>query len=199
MKGPRVAAWSNRIASVKRPRVKSSVARPEVGKFSDRLFRHKDAGDSLALLLRRRLDLAHFVERSNHIVDQLSTFVDVRDLAASEYDRDDDLILVAKKPARLIELEVDVVLSGFWPEANLLNLALMRVGFAVLLLLLIFELAEIHDSANRGSLAGRNLDQVQIQLPSGRHGLIGGHDSQLSAVGSDNPNRRYTYLIVDSL
>ena len=117
---------------------------------------------------RRRLDLAHFLELLDDVVDHFAAFLDVGHFAAAKDDRDDHLVFVLEKGAGLVQLEGDVVLAGLGPNANLLDLALMGVSLAQPLLLLVLELPIIHDAADGRSLVGRDLDEIKICFSSPR-------------------------------
>jgi hypothetical protein len=75
----------------------------------------------------------------------------------------------------------------------------MRVRFVLPLLLLILELAEIHDSADGRALVRRHFDQIQIGLAGGSQGLFGGHDAQLFPFRGNDADRRDADLFVDPL
>jgi hypothetical protein len=76
----------------------------------------------------------------------------------------------------------------------------MRLGaFGLLSLLLVFELAEIHDPANRRPLIGCHLDQIQPGL-SGRFQRVSrSQDSQLFIILSDDSYRGNADLFVDPM
>ena len=105
----------------------------------------------------------------------LLAFADVGQLTSAEDDRDDDLILVGQKLASAIDLHLDVMFTGLWADADLLDLAVMDVPLVPLLLLLVvLELAKVHDPADRRALVRGHLDQIQFRFAGGRQGLIGG-------------------------
>ena len=81
------------------------------------------------------------------------------------------LSLCCKKRAGLVQLEGDVVLARLGANADFLDLALMGVALGQPLLLLILELAVVHDPADGRPLVGSDLDQIQIGFASLASGL----------------------------
>jgi hypothetical protein len=120
-------------------------------------------------------------------------------LTAAKHDRHDDLVFVEEEATSLGDLEFDVVIARFRTEADFLDLGVMNVGFVVLLLLLIFELAEVHDSAHRWLFIRRHLDQIEAGVSRERQGVVCGHDAKLATVGSDDTDRRDPDLFVDAM
>lgn len=144
-------------------------------------------------------DFADVFELLHDLLHHPLTFFDVGHLSAAEHDRHDDLVLVKKKTAGLSNLEIDVVVARLGTKPNLLDLGVMDVGFVMLLFLLIFELAEVHDPANRRLLIRCHLHQIEAGVSREREGVVGGHDAQLAAVGSDDTDRRDPDLVVDAM
>ena len=58
-----------------------------------------------------------------------------------------------------------------------------------LFILLVLELAKVHDPANRRSLVGCDLDEVQLGIPRTAHRFIKRDDSVLGAIGTDDSQR----------
>jgi hypothetical protein len=152
-----------------------------------------------AHLLRRRIDLGDGIERGEHALHHALALVDVRQFTPPEHDRHDDLVLVHQERLRLIHLELDVVLAGLGAEADLLDLGVVDVRLVVLLLLLVLELAEVHDPADGRLLVRRHLDEVEARLPRQVQGLVRGDDAQLGAVGPDHADRSDPDLVVDAV
>jgi len=71
-----------------------------------------------------------------------------------------------RKPHGVLDLEVQVVALGVGAHADALHLAGLGLlgGVLELLLLLIAELAVVHDAADRGTGLRRHLDQVEAPL-----------------------------------
>lgn len=120
-------------------------------------------------------------------------------LTTAEDHRDDDLIFMFEKRSGLSHLELDVMLARLGPQPNLFDLGLMDVSLVMLPFLLVFELAEIHDSADGRLLIRSHLHQVETAISGDAESLVGGEDSQLASVCSDHSNRSDTDLIVDAM
>jgi hypothetical protein len=75
----------------------------------------------------------------------------------------------------------------------------MDVGLVLLLLLLVLELAEVHDPADRRLLVGRHLHQIQPRLPRDGESLLGRDDAELAALCGYDPDRRDADLLVDAM
>ena len=119
--------------------------------------------------------------------------------AAAKHNRHDDLVFVLQKTLRLIHLEIDVVFAGLWPQPDLLDFCLVDVRTMEFFLLLLLELAEVHDPTDRRLLVGRNLDEIEARLPSAVEGLFRRDDPELSAIGGDHPDRRDPDLLIDAM
>jgi hypothetical protein len=163
------------------------------------LTRGKRAHQPPPHLLRRRLDFADRVEHLEDVSHDSLPLVDVRQFTAAKHHRHDDLVLVLQKPFRLVDLEFDVVLTRLRTETNLLDLRVVNVSLVLFLLLLIFELAEIHDSADGRLFVGSHLHQIQTGFPGEAERLLGGDDAELPAFGGDDPNRSDPNLLVDAV
>jgi hypothetical protein len=73
------------------------------------------------------------------------------------------------------------------------------VGLVKFLLLLVLELAEVHDSADGRLLVGRHLDEVEAGLTREIQGLLGGDDPELASLRRDHADRRDADLLVDAM
>lgn len=103
---------------------------------------------NFAMLLKLRDDAFHY----------FSAFVDVRVFATSEKNRHLHLVVVLKESNRLLDLEVDIVVTGLRPDANLFQLGLMCLSLFALLFLVVFELSKVHDSTNGRLCLGSDLN-----------------------------------------
>jgi len=119
--------------------------------------------------------------------------------AAAKHHRDDHLVFVLQKSFRLIHLEIDVVLACLGTQANFLDLGLMHVRAVEFLLLLVFELAEVHDPADGRLFVRCHLDQIETGLASARQCFFGRDDPELFAVAGDYPDRGDPDLLVDTM
>jgi hypothetical protein len=75
----------------------------------------------------------------------------------------------------------------------------MRVAFVNPFLLLILELAVIHDPANRRLLLRGDFHEVESDLAGALQSLNGFDDAQHGAVVADHPDRRDADLFIDPL
>jgi hypothetical protein len=123
----------------------------------------------------------------------------VGEFTATKDDRDNYLVLVDEEALRLIDLELDVVLSRLGTETDLLDLRVVDVGLVMLLFLLVLELAKVHDPTNGRLLVGRHLYKIEAGPPRKAHRLVGGDDAELSAVGRNNPDWGDADLLVDAM
>jgi len=107
-------------------------------------------------------------------------------LAATEQDRDLDLVVVLKKLAGLGHLRFNVVVASLGADADLLQLLLADLaGLIALLRLLKAQLAVVKDLTDRGAFVGGHLDQVKSGFPGLLQGLRRGHQAQLFPVSAD--------------
>ena len=102
-------------------------------------------------------------------------------LAAAEQHVDLHLVVVLEELAGLVDLRLDVVLAGLGPDADLLELLLVRL-LVRLLGLGVLELAVVHDLAHRRPLGGGDLDQVQPGLAGHLQRLVGRDDLGVKGV-----------------
>ena len=90
----------------------------------------------------------------------------------------------------MFELGLKIVLIGFWADLDLFDLdhGLLFPGFLLFFLLLVLELSEVHDPANRRFGVRRHFNQVQAAFHGDGQGFLGGDYSQLFAVVGDDPH-----------
>lgn len=100
---------------------------------------------------------------------------------------------------RLIYLEINIVIARLGTEPNLFDLCLMNVCAMEFFLLLILELAKVHDPTDRRLFARGHLDQIETGFASPIQRLFSRNDAELSAVSADHPDRRDPDLFVDAL
>jgi hypothetical protein len=110
----------------------------------------------------------------------------VRDFSAPESQCDLALIAFSQKPFDVAQLDVVVPIIGTGPELDLFdfNDLLLGLGFSGLLLLLVLELAVIHQATDRGYRGRGNFDQVNIKVSRHAQGLHQTHNPQGLVVGS---------------
>ena len=101
---------------------------------------------------------------------------------------------------RSLDLEFNVVLAGLWPQANFFELSLVRLGaVGVLFLLLVLELSEVHDAADRGPLVRADLDQIEPGVAGQLQRFRGGNDTVHVTVLVDDSDGRDPNLLVEPL
>src|SRR5215210_2658882 len=120
-------------------------------------------------------------------LQQLVAEILARHFAAPELDGGLDLVPFAQEADGVLELEVVVVLVDVGPELDLFDVddLLLLLRLVGLLLLLVEELAEVHDAADRRLGRRGHLHQVEGLLLSPPQRLLHWHDAGLRAVGVD--------------
>ena len=140
------------------------------------------------------LDLGDVSQLLNDALQNLPAEVSVHHLASAKLLG--DLHLVPRHEELVCSLHADgdvvrVDLDGA-SQPNLLHFRGFGLGACPLLLLgfLVAVLAVVHDSADRRTGMGRDLDEVQFRLLSESVCLLKFHDADLVVVFVDEPDRR---------
>src|SRR5258706_6909472 len=109
------------------------------------------------------------------------------------------LITIAEEPDCVLELEIVVVLVDVGPELDLFEVDdfLLLLRDVSLLLLLVEELAEVHDAAHRRLSRRRHLHEVENLLLCPPQSLFDRHDAGLRAVSFDQAHLTYPDALVD--
>jgi len=148
--------------------------------------------------LRRLLDEAFVLYHVQHFRNLVFSNVPVGVFAPAELQRKADLVSIGQKFADLAELVVDVADIGSGMELYLLYLRLLLRTASLLLSdrLFVFELAVVHDLADR-RLSVRS-DLNEIQPPAFRQSLrvTRRHDAQHLPLTVKNTHLRYANLVV---
>src|SRR5262249_1123150 len=131
--------------------------------------------------------------------DDALALLDMLQLPAAEEDVEHHLVLVFQELARLVDLDLDVMVAGLGADADFFELLLVWLSLALFAGLLVAELAVVHDLADRRPLLGGHLDQVELCLAGHLQGLRGRDDAELFAVGADQPHGADADLLVDPL
>ncbi len=100
------------------------------------------------------LDLADLFEGTQHFFHDLATLVDMGQLAATEQDIDQHLVLRFEELAGTLDLDLDVVVAGLGPDPDFLDVDLVLLLLGELFLLRVLELAEVDDFADGRPLVG---------------------------------------------
>ena len=157
------------------------------------------ADKAFAHLLRRRVGFSDFVELDKDIPHDALPFVNMGEFSAAKNDRHDHFVFVLQETLGLIHLELDIVIPRLGTETDLFDLGVVDVCFVLFLLLLIFELAEIHDPADRRLLVGSHLHQIEPRFAGTKQRLLGRNNAELSALGGDDADWRNPNLFVDAM
>jgi len=127
------------------------------------------------------------------------TFVNMSEFSAAKNDRHDHFVFVLQETLGLIHLKLDIVIPRLGTETDFFDLGVVDVCFVLFLLLLIFEFAEIHNPADRWLFVRSHLDQIEPRLASPKQRLLGGNNTELPALGGNDPDRRDPNLFVDAM
>ena len=120
-------------------------------------------------------------------------------LAATELERELDLIAISQEVLGVLDLDVQIVLANFdGLELNLLELSATDAGarFVGLLLLLIAPLAVVHDLTDRGAGSRGDFDEIQTGLAGTAQRLIGGRGAEFVVFLIDQEDRGDADLLV---
>ena len=101
------------------------------------------------------------------------------------------LITLFEKTSYMLDLEIQVMVIGFRSDLDLFNLHLhlFLLGLLLFFVLLILELAIVHNSANRRIGGGGYLNQIQLACFCRLQCFTQGKNPQLFTIMTDN-----TYL-----
>jgi hypothetical protein len=149
--------------------------------------------------LRRLLEFGDRFQLLLQALDQLVAFLGVGVFAAAEDDGEDDFVLLGQELFSAVDLGHQVVVADFGADAELFVLAVVRVAFVLPLLLLVFELAVIHDSANGRLLLGRDFYKIKAKIFGTLESFDSFEDAELVAFRSDDADRCIADLFVDPL
>lgn len=81
-----------------------------------------------------------------------------------EHHRHLNFIVVLEKPDRLLDFEINIMLTGFGTEPDFLQFGLMLFALGLSFGLVVFEFSEIHNSTDRGFGGGGDFHQIQVGL-----------------------------------
>ncbi len=121
-------------------------------------------------------------------------------LAAPEAQGDFHLVAFLQELHHRAHLHVIVMRVGAGPELDFLDLddLLLLAGFRLALLRLVFELAEVHDLADRRDGRRRDFHQVQSGFLGHLHRAGRGHDPDILAIRPDQADFRSADAVVDA-
>ena len=153
-----------------------------------------------ALHLWKVLHLAVFFGVFGHTFQQFTTKVLVGHLATAETQRDFDLVAVLQKLEDIAHFHIVVIGIRIGSELDLFDLddLLLFARFGFPLLLFVFELAKIHDLADRRIGIRGDFHQIQSGIFCHFHGAGRGNDSCVLSVGTDQANFVRSDFVVDA-
>ena len=104
----------------------------------------------------------------------------VRDLATAEPQRDLALVAVIEKAPNIAHLDVVVTVVGAWAELDFFdfNDRLLGLGFRRALLLLVLELAVVHQATHGWHGGSSDFDQIHIQFAGHAQRFCDADDAQ---------------------
>jgi len=88
------------------------------------------------------------------------------------------------------------MLTGFGTKPDFFRFGLVRL-LTRLLVLLVFEFAEVHDSANRWPFVGCDLNEIQIGLACAVQSFVESDYSVLSSIWANDAKWRNADLAID--
>ncbi len=124
----------------------------------------------------------------DHTFHNAASFFDVGHLAATKEHRDLDFVFVLEEAHGFLHFEVDIVLACLGPQSNLLRFCVVGT-VALFLLLVVFVLAVVHDSANWRPLIGGHFHQIESRFAGQFQGVFCSDNSQLLSVLGNGSNR----------
>ena len=121
--------------------------------------------------------------------------------ATAEAQRDLGLVAVAEEANEAAQLRLEVVFIRGRTELDLLHLhdLLLRLGFLSLLLLLIAELAVVHQAADGRRRIGRNLNEVHVGVFRHAQSLDRTNNPDLGAVDAGQSDLGDSDLTIDPM
>ena len=131
-----------------------------------------------------RFDGRQFLDGFDDAVQEATCNFLMGNLPASKHDGDFDFVTRGQKTPRVRDLEVKVMRIRLRTHFDFLELGRGRValGFRGFLLLLVLELAKVHDPANRRKCRGSHLDQVEALILCLADSVQRIHDAQLLSI-----------------
>lgn len=166
---------------------------------SARLFFDKIHDQVAAFHLRRPLGLGNIGKLLDHSFhDGVAEFL-MHHLAATKRQGDFYLIALLDESARMLRLELKIMLFDLRAKANFFDVDNGLFFSAVLFLfaLLIPELAVIDNPANGRLGIRRNFHQIESRGIGARHRFLNRHDADLLTICCNEPYFRNPDLMID--
>ena len=119
---------------------------------------------------------------------------------AAEPQRDLDLVTVLQELENTAHFDIVIIGISVRTELDFLDLdyLLFLAGFRLTLLGLVFELAEVHDLADRRCCIWRNFNQIQTSFLGHFHSTIRRYDADVFAICTNQADVSATYSFVDA-
>ena len=121
-------------------------------------------------------------------------------LATLELNVELDLVLANEEITSLLDLEIDVVFTRLGAQPNFFQLHLMLLcRNGRLPLLLVLELAIVHDSADGRAFVWSHFNQIEANVGGEPLSFRSGDDAKHLSLVIDDADRRKSDLLVDSM
>lgn len=159
----------------------------------------QDHGHRATIHGRMLLDLSDFTKKIRDPLHDVATDVGVNDFPSTEHHSDLDLVAFTEEPLDSLNLDIEVMSVRFWAELDLFDLdrLLLLLGLVRPLLLIVLELAIVHDLADRRICVGRNLYQIEAGIICHDHRTFRCHNTDILAVSANKPDFRCPDPFVD--
>src|ERR1700731_2761714 len=174
------------------------VARPGAGlRAAVRCQHHRHVA---AVLLGGRFDESVVGDVRTQALQQSVAQFGPRLLTSAKHDGDLDLRSRLQEADYVALLGLVVVIVDFWSQLLFFDdgLLLVPAGFARLLRRLVFELAVVHDFADRRSGVRGNFDEVEIGVRGDAQCVLDAHYAYLLSPGADQSDFRSADALVDA-
>ena len=124
----------------------------------------------------------------------------MRNLAATEAARDLDLVALFYEAADVLDLEIEIVVVRLGPNLDLLQFdaGLALASVALPLLLLVLELAEVHDLAHGRVCLRVHLHEIKAGFTRELLGFRSVEHSEHFALRAHQANLRNTNAVIDA-
>ena len=151
--------------------------------------------------LRLHFDLGFLGKLITDAMHDLCTEILVSHFTTAVAQRDLGLISIGQETAKRTQLGLIVIFVSGRTELNFLDLnnLLTSLHFLGLLLLLIAELAVIHQAANRRLGIRRDLNEINVVVLSHAKSFGCRNNTDLGAIDAGQSDLRYPNLTIDSV
>src|SRR5947209_779058 len=153
-----------------------------------------------AVLLGGRFDESVVGDVRAQALQQSVAQLGPRLLTSAKHDGDLDLRSRLQEADYVALLGLVIVIVDLWPQLLFFDdgLLLVAAGFARLLRRLVFELAVVHDLADRRPGVRGNFNEVEIGVRGDAQCVLDAHYAYLLPPWADQPDFRYADALVDA-